>query len=117
MSENIINGPFSQKTEKAGFTNHQFKRLDALFLMAAAHKVLIYRAVDCDFDEGVAQFSYYKGERQPYLLRFVIRQVGPRTNMYEIWTREKGRIFKSGLFDRAYERLAADIQAMIDAEM
>jgi hypothetical protein len=112
MSSNVINGPFLKKVEKAGFTNFQFKRLDALFLQAASQKVLTYRAVDCDFDEGTAEFSYYKSQNQPHILRFVIRQVGPRTNMYEVWTREKGRIFKSGLFERAYEKLSEEIDLL-----
>ena len=112
MSENIINGPFLKKVQKAGFTNFQFKQLDGLFLRAAADKVLSYRSVDCDFDEGIAEFSYYKSEHQPYFLKFVIHQVGPRTNMYEVWSRDKGRLFKSGLFERALERLAEEIDAL-----
>ena len=113
MSENVINGPFLKKAQKAGFTNFQFKQLDGLFIRAAAEKALSYRSVDCDFEEGIAEFAYYKGEHQPYLFKFVIHQVGPRTVMYEIWTREKGRVFKSGLFERAYERLSQEIETLI----
>ena len=65
--------------------------------------------MDVDFDEGLAEYAYYKSAYQPPVLRFAIRHVGPRAVMYEVWKEGKGRIMKSGLFDRAYERLAAEV--------
>ena len=111
----VIDNPDFKKLEKAGFSNAQFKKLDALYLQAMSDKVFGYRSVDVDFDEGVAEYAYYKTEYQPAALRFVIRHVGPRTVMYEVWKEGKGRISKSGLFDRAYERLQAEIEALMSA--
>ena len=57
MTFEIINNPAF--LAKMGFTNAQFKKLDGLYLRAAGEKVLTYRAVDWDFDEGVASYTYY----------------------------------------------------------
>ncbi len=108
----VIENPDFKTLEKAGFTNAQFKKLDALYLQAAADKLLNYRSVDVDFDEGVAEYAYHKSEYQPAALRFVICHVGPRTVMYELWKEGKGRIAKSGLFDRVYERLVEELIAL-----
>lgn len=105
----IDNADFKNKAQKAGFSNAQFKKLDGLFLQAAAAKILNRRTVDCDFDEGVFEYSYHKSNQHPPVLRFVIRRVGPRASMYEVWTGERGKIFQSGLFERAYERLEKEI--------
>lgn len=110
MTFNVITNPdFMPKT---GFTNAQFKKLDGLYLRAAADKILNYRSVECDFDEGVASYTYYKTEGQAPLLQFVIRKVGPRTMMYEVFRSGKGRLAKSGVFERAFERLAAEMDAL-----
>ena len=106
MSEII---PFSTQSHASGFTNSQFKRLDGLYLQSAANGVLTYRTVDCDFDEGVASYTYYKSEQFAPYLSFVIRKVGPRTTMYEVYLQDKGRIAKSGVFEKAFERLETEI--------
>jgi len=106
MSEII---PFSRQSHPSGFTNAQFKKLDGLYLQACAHKTLTYRTVDCDFDEGIATYTYYKSEHYAPYLSFVIRRVGPRTTMYEVYLQDKGRIVKSGVFEKAFERLQAEI--------
>ena len=106
--------PFSKSSHPSGFTNAQFKQLDGLYLQAAAEKVLNYRAVDCDFDEGLATYTYYKAEKFKPYLQFVIRRVGPRTTMYEVYLEGKGRIAKSGIFQRAYEKLHAEIMTLMD---
>lgn len=111
MSSEIITYP--GKNQKAGFTQSQFRRLDGLYLQAASHKVLTYRTVECDFDEGVASYTYYKSEGHAPYLQFIIRKVGPRSNMYEVFKHEKGRIIKSGVFDKAYARLSDEIEALI----
>lgn len=110
MSEII---PFSSQSHSSGFTNAQFKRLDGLYLQACAVKTLTYRAVDCDFDEGVATYTYYKSPQFAPSLQFVIRRVGPRTTMYEVYLQDKGRVIKSGVFDKAFERLKLEIESLL----
>lgn len=107
MSEII---PFSRSSHPSGFTNAQFKKLDALYLQAAAAKTLTYRTVDCDFDEGIAAYTYYKSQHFAPYLQFIIRRVGPRTTMYEVFLQDKGRILKSGVFEKAFERLETEIR-------
>ena len=111
MSFNVINNP--AYLAKAGFTNSQFKKLDGLYLQAAAAKILNYRSVECDFDEGVASYTFYKSEGQVPYLQFIIRKVGPRTMMYEVWKQGKGRFSKSGVFDYAYRKLKEEIENLI----
>lgn len=109
----MIDNPNFGKFEKAGFTRSQFQRLDALYLKAIQAKVLMSRAVDCDFEDGVATFSYAKSDSHPPLFRFVIRQVGPRQVMYELYQQGKGRAYKSGLFERVYDKLDQEISALL----
>ena len=110
MSEII---PFSRQSHPSGFTNVQFKKLDGLYLQASAAKALTYRTVDCDFDEGVATYTYYKSQHFAPYLSFVIRRVGPRTTMYEVFLQDKGRIIKSGVFEKAFERLQSEVEALL----
>lgn len=110
MSEII---PFSTQSHASGFTNAQFKRLDGLYLQASSAKTLTYRTVDCDFDEGVATYTYYKSQHFAPYLSFVIRRVGPRTTMYEVYLQDKGRIMKSGVFEKAFERLQAEVENIL----
>ncbi len=97
--------------QPSGFTRYQFKKLDELYCRAAAAKTLTYRTVECDFDEGLASFTYYKNQSQSPYLQFLIRKVGPRTVMFELYKQGKGRIAKSGVFDRVVERLREEIEA------
>ena len=99
--------------QSSGFTQIQFKKLDALYLIAVSHKALYTRAIDCDFDEGIARFTYYKAEHSLPTFQFIIHRVGPRTNMYELYKEGKGRIAKSGLFERIYDRLHQEIHTLI----
>jgi hypothetical protein len=98
---------------KAGFTNAQFKKLDDLYCKAASEKVLRYRTVDCDFDEGVATYTYFQSEKQAPYLQFMIKKVGPRTVMYEVYKQGKGRIAKSGVFDYAFAKLREEITSLM----
>ena len=109
MSEII---PFSTQSHASGFTNAQFKKLDGLYLRAAAVKMLTYRSIECDFDEGVASYTYYKSESHAPYLEFIIRKVGPRATMYEVYLQGKGRLTKSGVFEKAYERLKVEIESL-----
>ena len=109
---NIIT--FAKTNQAAGFTPAQFRHLDQIYCRAAAEKILTYRSVECDFDEGVASYTYYQNSNAPPHLQFVIRQVGPRTVMYEVFKIGKGRIVKTGLFDRAIERLEYEIHQLGD---
>ncbi len=106
MSEII---PFSKQSHASGFSNAQFKKLDGLYLQACAQKALTYRTVDCDFDEGIATYTYYKSPQFAPYLSFVIRRVGPRTTMFEVYLQDKGRITKSGVFEKAFERLQDEV--------
>ena len=110
MSEII---PFSRQSHASGFTNSQFKKLDGLYLQASSVKTLTYRTVDCDFDEGIATYTYYKSQHFSPYLSFVIRRVGPRTTMYEVYLQDKGRIVKSGVFEKAFERLQAEVENLL----
>jgi len=111
MSFEVINNPAFLRN--SGFTNAEFKQLDALYLRAAAEKALTYRSVECDFDEGVATYTYYKSEGQSPYLQFIIRKVGPRTMMYELYKLKKGRIAKSGGFSKVLEKLQQEIEDLL----
>lgn len=113
MSFDVIDNPhFKENILKAGFSNAQFKKLDSLYLQAASYKTLTHRSVDCDFDEGVFEYNYHKSLQHPPFFIFIIRRVGPRTNMYELWQHDKGKVLQSGLFERVYERLQEEINAL-----
>ncbi len=111
MTFEVINNP--EFLRHSGFTQSEFKQLDALYLRAAAAKVLNYRSVECDFDEGVVSYTYHIAETQPPYLRFVISKTGPRTIMYELFQAKKGRIAKSGVFSRVVQRLQEEIEQLL----
>jgi hypothetical protein len=110
MSFEVISNPAF--IAKAGFTKGQFRKLDDLYCRAVSAKALIYRTVECDFDEGVAQYTYYKSEFHAPAFQFVIRKIGPRDMMYEVFAQGRGLITKSGVFDRAFEKLRDEIESM-----
>lgn len=111
MSFEVINNP--AQVARAGFTNAQFKKLDDLYCRAAAAKVLIYRSVECDFDEGVASYTYYQSEGHKPFAQFIIRKLGPSSMMYEVFVQGKGRIGKSGVFDKAHLILREEIENLL----
>lgn len=111
----IDNPDFNKFQARAGFKNAEFRLLAGLFSRAASAKALLDMAVDVDFDEGTCTISYYKTRYQPYL-SFVVRHVGPRSVMYEVYKADKGQLIKSGLFQRAYERLDAEVTEMIPTD-
>ncbi len=112
MTFEVIHNPIFN--QPAGFTQAQFRKLDQLYCMAASNKTLNYRSVECDFDEGVATYTYYKTPHDAPYLQFIIRKVGPRTTMFELYKQGKGRIIKSGVFDRVYDRLNKEIGVLSD---
>lgn len=117
MSFKVIDNPdFEKFSKQSGFRHYEFKQLAGLFSRASSAKALYDMAVSVDFDEGVCSVSYYRAKNAPPYLSFVIHHVGPRTDMYEVWLAEKGRIFKSGLFQRAYSRLEQEISALLPSE-
>jgi len=61
----------------------------------------------------VATYTYYKSEHFAPYLSFVIRRVGPRTTMFEVYLQDKGRIIKSGVFDKSFARLQAEIENLL----
>lgn len=111
MTFGIIDNPKFEA--QSGFTNTQFKALDDLYCRAAAQKVLKYRTVECDFDEGMACYTYYKAEHCPPVFEFVISKVGPKTLMYEVYAKGRGRIAKSGVFTIAFEKLRKEIEDLM----
>lgn len=112
MSNDVIVNPAFR--QPAGFTQSQFRKLDQLYCLAASEKVLTYRTVECDFDEGVASYTYYKTQHTTPYLQFVIRKVGPRATLFELFKQQKGCIAKSSLFARTCEKLKEEINALID---
>ena len=109
MGSRIINISQLRAQAGAGFTNAQFKKLAGLFSQAASVKALYDIAVDVDMDEGVSTLTYYRSREYVPYVQFVIRRVGPRTNMYEVYKQDKGRIVKSGIFQRAFDVLEEEI--------
>lgn len=110
MVFDVIHNPaFSQP---AGFSQAQFRKLDQLYCAAASQKTLTYRTVDCDFDEGIASYTYYISSGHAPYLQFIIRKAGPRTTMFEVFKHGKGRIIKSGVFEKAYDRLHDEVQRL-----
>lgn len=107
MSSNVITVALEQT--HAGFTQGQFRKLDQLYCAAMIRKAVACRSVECDFDDGVASYTYYVGTQNHPYLQFVIRRVGPRATMFEVYKHGQGRIAKSGIFDRAYEILAREV--------
>lgn len=110
MVFNVIhNNNFNQP---AGFTAQQFRKLDQLYCRAASDKTLTYRAVDCDFDAGIATYTYYKSSYDAPFLQFIIRKIGPQSTMFEIYKQAKGRVYKSGTFDRALAYIQDEIETL-----
>jgi hypothetical protein len=95
-----------------GFTQAQFKRLDDLYCRSASNKILTYRTVECDFEKEVASYTYYKSQTETAYLQFLIRKVGPKDMMYEVYKQGGGRIAKSGVFERAFDVLRAEIESL-----
>ncbi len=117
MSDDVVYNlelKFKDSPLHSGFTRGQFQKLDGLYLRAASAKKLVYRTVECDFDEGVAVYTYYQSEQHSPYLQFIIRQVGPRTSMFEVFLQCKGRIVKSGMFEKAFARLQKEVEALIE---
>lgn len=111
MTFEVISNP--AYAARTGFTKNQFRRLDELYCRAAAAGALAYRTVECDFDEGLASYTYYKSEHHAPALQFLIRKVGPRDMMYEIYRQGKGLVARSGVFDRAFEKLLAEVETLM----
>ncbi len=107
----VINNPaFFQPS---GFTTAQFRKLDQLYCKAASEKYLTYRTVECDFDEGMAIYTYHKSENHAPYLQFIIRKMSHKTTMFELFKQGKGRIVKSGIFDRVYDRLCSEVDDLM----
>ena len=106
----VINNPAF--VQAPGFTQEQFRKLDQVYCAAASLKTLNYRTVDCDFDEGVATYTYYVSSQHMPYLQFIIRKVGPQTMTYDLYKHGKGRIAQSGVFERTYERLCKEVESL-----
>ena len=114
MDFRVIDNPdFKKFTAQSGFKNSEFKRLAGLFSRAASFKALYDIGVDVNFDEGTCTFTYYKSSAYKPFLQFVIRHVGPHASLYEVYMEGRGRIIRSGLFSRAFERLEQEIEALL----
>ncbi len=106
--------PF-QPARASGFRNSEFRRLAGLYSRACSAKIVSDMAVDVDMDEGICLFSYFRTAHSPAALTFIVRHAGPRTNLYELWAEGRGRIEKSGLFARVFERLEHEMQTLAAA--
>lgn len=114
MSFKVIDNPeFHKFGTRSGFRNHEFRQLATLYSRGVSGKAVHDMAVDVDFDAGVCAFTYYRGHGRAPFLQFIVRHVGPRANMYELFMADKGRVAKSGLFERVYERLAQEIESLM----
>ena len=113
MSSALIDIPFGAE-RRSGFRNVEFKLLAGLFSRASCRKLIYDMAVDVDMERGMCSFAYHRARNAPASLVFVVLHVGPHTSMYEVWREGRGRIAKSGLFARAFERLEAEIEALAD---
>ena len=111
--EVIDNPDFKRFRKQSGFRNSEFKKLAGLFSRGATVKALYDIAVDVDFDEGTCTFTYFRSNAYRPYLQFMIRRVGPYTDMYELYKEGRGRIAKSGLFDRVFQRLEEEIDGLI----
>ena len=96
--------------QPAGFTQLQFRKLDQLYCWAAGEKIITQRTVECDFDAGVATYTYYLSTHNIPYAQFVIRKVGPRTTMFELHIQGKGRVEKSSVFERTFDALRERIE-------
>ncbi len=114
MGFDVINNPdFNRFRKRSGFKNSEFKQLAGLYSRAAIVKALYDISVDVDCDEGVCTFAYFRTNNSPAYLQFVIRRVGPFTDMYEVFKQGKGRIARSGIFARAFEKLEEEIAELM----
>ncbi|MCB1838745.1 MAG: hypothetical protein H6858_05560 [Rhodospirillales bacterium] len=111
MSLHVLHNPAGEQV--TGFTRYQFQKLDQLYIYAQSKRVLMYRTVDCDFNEGLATYTYYQSVSAVPSLQFAIRKVGPRTTMFELYCQGKGRVLKSTLFERVFEQLQAEVDHMV----
>lgn len=111
MSLHVLNTPAPE--QKTGFTRAQFQKLDQLYIYAASRRVLSYRAVDCDFNVGLATYTYFQSASAPPTFQFAIRKVGPSTTMFELYCQGKGRVLKSTLFDRVFDALEAEVERVV----
>ncbi len=112
MQDNVIS--VLNGSEKRGLSRYQFQKLDGVFLQAASKKVLQNRMVDCDFEQGYVEISLSKTPQHPPLIAFVAQKVGPRTIMYELYMEGRGRIEKSALFDRVFDRYRDEVERLIE---
>lgn len=117
MTDKIVNlFPEGQgEARRSIFTAAQFQKIDGLFLRAASVKALNHRTVECDFNSGVATYSYFKQEGGLAELWFVVsKKDGPPYMMYEVYKRGGRQLAHTGVFDTAYERLRTEIEKFID---
>lgn len=112
MTFQVIDNPALQVT--TGFTAAQFRKLDALYLRYMAEKIITYRTVECDFDAGLASYTYYKTPHQPASLQFIIRKIGPNAVHFEVFKMGKGCIAKSSLFERSYNKLLSELESLAE---
>ncbi|MCB1783694.1 MAG: hypothetical protein KDI13_06820 [Alphaproteobacteria bacterium] len=110
----VIQNPL--QSGPSGFSQNQFRKLDQLYCRAASTGILHDRTVECDFDAGLASYTYYRSDVGAPYLQFLIRRTGPRATMYELYKRGKGRIAKSGIFDRTYERLVQEVEFLVNKD-
>ena len=111
MSDNVIS--VLSTNAPSGISNSQFRRIDQVYGLAVSKNVLTYRSVQCDFDKGEMTIALAKSPNHGPIISFVANKVGPKTTMYELYMEKKGRIAKSALFDRVFERYRDEVEHLI----
>ena len=110
MSDNVIS--VLSTNAPSGISNSQFRRIDQLYGLAVSKNVLTYRTVECDFDKGEMMIALSKSSHHEPAIAFVASKVGPKTTMYELYLEKKGRVAKSALFDRVFERYREEVESL-----
>lgn len=112
MSSNVIS--VSGHQPHTGFTQGQFRKLDQLYCSAVSERLMACRSVEYDYDEGVASYTYFISAQQAPYLQFVIRKIGSGFTMFELFKQGRGRVVRSGIFDRVYEQLVYEIRGLAE---
>lgn len=114
MSDNVIS--VLNTNAPSGLSNSQFRRIDQVYSLAASRNLLPYRSVNCDFDKGVMTICLSKSAHHTAFLSFIAVKVGPQTTIYELYREGKGRIARSALFDRVFEKYRDEVGDLLESQ-
>lgn len=100
-------------SDKSFFNRREFGQIASLFSRAATYKALHKIAVDVSEDQKHGSITLHRSAQCPGYMQLQITKFGPKNTMYEVYQQGKGRVAKSGLFTRAYEKLAEEVEALM----